>query len=469
MTPYEAVRAQFVFPFDLRPYQIQELNELCEFSRVGYYWEPGSGKTSGSTHQALYWGIQHGVKQCVIVMPPILLLQWELWLRSITNLRTGKPVTITVYNGDPKRRATLNLSSNFILVSYGMLRNDFDYLLGRFDQRAICVIADEATAIKNQESQTHKAIALMSEGRPLMLLTGTPVNKPGDAYAYIKLVVPGLYRNKRQFDRLHQGEVDGYGNVVQWQNLDLLAQNMRVQTSRVLRREVRKELPRVLYTPKPYRLDAAHQALYKRIAEERLVEFQDGSEIDAISASALRSTLQQIVVNWGDLANDLTLEPAVLAMIEETLEEIGEKKLVVVANFRRSNRYLHSALSSYSAVAVYGDVTASGKQAALERFISDPLCRVILLQPESGGFGVDGLQQVCADMLFVEAPTTPIPFQQVVARLDRDGQPDVVHVRLAIAQGTIQVGMFNNLLRNDELANSVQGGYEDLRSAVYGG
>ena len=240
------------------------------------------------------------------------------------------------------------------------------------------------------------------------------------------------------------------------------------QPARVLRREVRDELPAVIYTPRHYKLDPAHMALYKRIAEERLIEFQDGSEIDALSASALYTTLQQIVVNWGELANDPSLKPSVLAMIEETLEEIGEKKLVVVANFRRSNRYLHSALSPYHAVAVYGDVTANGKLEALERFISDPLCRVLLVQPESGGFGVDGLQHVCADMLFVEAPTTPMPFQQVVARLDRDGQPDVVHVRVAIAQGTVQVGMFDKLLRNDELANSVQGGYEDLRSAVYG-
>lgn len=468
MTPYEAVRAQFEFPFELRPYQIQEVNDLCEFTRVGYYWEPGSGKTSGSTHQALYWGIQLGVKQCLIVMPPILLLQWELWLRSVTNLRTGKPVTVTVYNGDPKRRATLNLGSNFILVSYGVLRNDIDYLLGRFDQRAICVIADEATAIKNQESQTHKAIALIAEGRPLQLLTGTPVNKPGDSYAYVKLIAPSIYRNRRHFDRIHVLEKDEYNNITAWQNLELMAQNMRVQTSRILRREVRKELPPVIYTPRNYSLDPAHLALYKRLAEERLLEFADGTEIDAISAQALRSALQQIVVNWGEFANDPGCRPAILDLIEGTMEETGGKKLVVVANFRRSNRYLQDALQKYKATAIYGDVTPKGKQAALRAFISDPDCLVLLVQPESAGYGIDGLQHVSSDMLIVEAPTTPTPFQQVVARLDRDGQLDIVHVRVAIAQGTVQVGMFNNLLKNDALAHSVQGGYESLRKSIYG-
>ena len=468
MTPYEAIREHFDFPFELRPYQIKEVNDLCVFDRSGNYAEPGTGKTTMSTHQALHWNISQPGHQWLIVMPPILLLQWELWLASVKHKRTGKAPTTTVYCGTPKVRKALPLSSEFILMSYGILKNDFDYLYGYFDRKGLGVIADEATAVKNQESQTHKAVALMSEGRPLQLLTGTPVNKPGDSYAYIKLIAPGIYRNRRHFDRIHVLEKDEYDNTVSWQNLDLMAQNMRVQTSRILRREVRKELPPVIYTPKQYRLDPAHLALYRRIAEERLVEFADGREIDAISAQALRSALQQIIVNWGEFANDPGCKPGALEIIEETLEEIGDKKLVVVANFRRTNRYLHEALAKYKAVAIYGDISPNGKQAALRSFITDPSCRVILVQPESAGYGIDGLQHVASDMLFVEAPTTPTPFQQVVARLDRDGQLDVVHVRVAIAQGTVQVGMFNNLLKNDELANSIQGGYENLRKAVYG-
>ena len=467
--PYDTVREHYAFPFELRPYQIKEVDELCEYDRVGYYWEPGSGKTAGATHQALYSSIAHGVLQWLVIMPPIVLPQWGNWLSRVTNLRTGKPPTTTVYIGTPAKRAQLSLDSDFILISYGLFKNDFERLHRHFEGRKLGVLVDEATSIKNVQSDTHKAVALMAVERPLVLLTGTPIKKPEDAYAYINLVAPGIYRNKRQFNRLHIAEKDNYGNVESWQNLDLLANNMRVQTSRILRRDVRNELPEVIYTPLVYDLDAAHMRLYRRIAEERLLEFEDGREIDAISAGALRSTLQQIVVNWGEFDENRDRRPAILDLIEETLEEIGEKKLVVVANFRRSNAYLLGALAKYKAVAVYGDVSPAGKQAALNRFVDDEYCRVILIQPQSAGFGVDGLQHVCADMLVVEAPTTPTPFQQVVARLDRDGQLDVVNVRVAIALGTVQVSMFKSLLANDELANRVQGGYKDLRSAIFGG
>lgn len=71
-------------------------------------------------------------------------------------------------------------------------------------------------------------------------------------------------------------------------------------------------------------------------------------------------------------------------------------------------------------------------------------------------------------MLVVEAPTTPTPFQQVVASLDREGQLDVVHCRVAIALGTLRVGMFRSLLKKDAIANQVQGGYKDLRESIFG-
>lgn len=468
MTPYEIVRERFAFPFELRPLQVDIVNDLSQYPRAGYYCEAGTGKTSMATHQALLYSTTHGVQHWLLVMPPILLEQWDLWLRSITNLRTGKPLTTTVYSGTPAQRKPLSLNSDFILTSYGLLKNDFERLHAHFWDRNLGVMADEATAIKNTASDTHKAVALMAENRPFLPLTGTPINKPGDAFAYVRLLAPGVYRNRRQFDRLHVAEADDYGNVVKWCNLDVLAENMKINSGRLLLRDARKDMKEPLFTTRPYRLDPAHLKLYRRIAEERLVEFADGKEIDAISASALRSALQQIIINWGEFDENPSRRPAIMDMIEEVLEEIGERKLVIAAHFIRTNRYLHAELAKYGAVAVYGDVSKSDKQKAIKRFKEDPTCRVILLQPSSAGFGVDGLQHVCADMLVVEAPTTPTPFQQVVARLDRDGQNSDVHIRVAIATGTVQTQMFKNLLDNDELANKVQGGYKDLRRLVYG-
>lgn len=468
MTPYEIVRERYQLPFNLRPYQADEVNKMCALDRCGFYWEPGVGKTAGSTVYALYWSLMGGFQNWVCPMPPILLTQWGSWLNSIIDKKTGKRLEPTIYRGTAKARQRLSLDGQFTLMSYDILKNDFDRLYDAFGGRRVGGLCDEATAVKNIKSQNHKAVDLLFEGRPLALLTGTPVNKPIDGYAYIKLVAPGTYRNKRQFEKLHVASKDGHDNPREWKNLDLLAANMRVNTSRILVREVRQDLPPVIYTPIKYELAPAHLELYRRIAAERLVEFEGRGVIDAVSSGALRSALQQIVVNWGEFAMDSTLRPTVLDLAEEVLSEIGDRKLVVVAHFIRSNRYLLQQLQKYGAVAVYGEVSPQNKQKAIDRFKLDRSCRVILVQPSSAGYGVDGLQHVCSDMLIVEAPTTPTPFEQVVKRLDRDGQLDVVRIRVAMAQGTVQVGMFRSLLENDALANQVQGGYRDLKESIYG-
>ena len=125
-------------------------------------------------------------------------------------------------------------------------------------------------------------------------------------------------------------------------------------------------------------------------------------------------------------------------------------------------------MKDYGAVAVYGEVSKTNKDKAIQRFIEDPSCRVIMLQPAAAGRGVDGLQAVCSEMLILEAPTTAPPFHQVVARLDRDGQTKPVNCRIAIASGTVQVRMFRKLLNNDETVNAIQGGYRDLKEAIFG-
>ncbi|MBT2325527.1 DEAD/DEAH box helicase [Variovorax paradoxus] len=487
MTPYEAVRERFNFPFELRPYQIEEVNRLSEGNigifhytgsagdqgdglNTGHYDEPGTGKTAISTHQMLYQFEYHGVVHYIVLMPPILIPQWARWLRSITYKATAKRLTVTEWVGTPAQRKKLDTTSQFFLMSYQMFKNDWERLWEICEGKLVGVNGDEGHAVKNVESANHKAFhQFVGTERPRMVLTGTPLTKPGDAFGLCRLVAPGRYKNQRHFDRIHVAERDDYDKVTEWANLDVLAESMRINSSRILRREVQSQLPPVQFTPRVYDLDPAHRRLYERLSVEKLLEYDDGREINALNESALYAQLQQMVINWAYFEDDPGKRPAILDVIDQVMDEIGEgKKLAIAAHFVRSNQTLLGALQQYGAVAVYGEVSAKQKQAAISRFIDDPACRIIQLQPSSAGFGVDGLQHVCSDMLIVEAPTTAPPFWQVVARLDRDGQKEPVNCRIAIANKTVQVRMFKNLLANDSQINSVQRGFQDLKDAVLG-
>ena len=162
------------------------------------------------------------------------------------------------------------------------------------------------------------------------------------------------------------------------------------------------------------------------------------------------------------------VEQTVLDLIHETMDELDGGKLVVYTRYVMTNRLMLEACQKYGVVAIYGEVSPKQKQNAIDRFIADPSCRMIVLQTEAGGAGIDGLQEVCSDGLFIEMPLIPTTFHQACGRIDRSGQKLPVNIRVAIANKTIQHRIFEMVMEKDTLVNSVVRGPKDIRDAIHG-
>ncbi len=461
-SPYETVLEHFTLPFPLRPYQIKSVNRLAPLPRAGYYHDQGVGKTVTATTSCLYKMATNAIVANVVIMPPILLTMWERWLNQIPGIEVVR------YAGTPKQREKIKLRGHFFLVGMQIFKSDFDYLERAFRGARLNVMVDEAHSIKNVSSGNYKMVRDFAEGRDLMLLSGTPVTTPGDGYAFVKLIAPHIYRNKNQFDNLHVGKTDFFGNVTKWKNEDHLAANMRVNSDRVLREEVLRDLPPVIYTPILYELEKRHQRLYEQLAEEQILRLESGGKIDATTAQALYHNLQQIVANYDYFSGNEKDVSAAFEVVDQVMSEMAGRKLVIFGNYRMTNRTLLRRLAKYGGVAAFGDNTAKQNQASIDRFINDKECQVFIGQPTSVGYGVDGLQKVCNDALFLETPTIPRDFHQAVARLYRSGQTSSTHIRIAVAERTIQVRLHKNLLVKDEVVNNLVGGWKNLRDAIYG-
>lgn len=310
--------------------------------------------------------------------------------------------------------------------------------------------------------------------RDLMLLTGTPLSQPGDGYAYVKLISPEVYRSQQHFEQLHVGQRDFFDNVVRWENLEFLAENLLLNSMRVYQRDALPFLEEPQYLPIVYELDPAHKALYNQLANELLIETEAGGKIDATVKARLYTYTQQIVVNPGHFSGDPNMRSAAHELIDTVLAEINcadpvdGSKIIIFANYRMTNRGLLEYLAPYGAVGCYSEVSQAHQQRNLERFIEDPKCRIMCAHPLSAGYGLDGLEMVCADALFIEEPIVPKDFNQAVGRLVRGKQTRTPRIRIAIAEGTIQVRLHRQLLEKDALVNSVQGGWKDLKDAIYG-
>lgn len=467
--PYIESVGSHPLPFDLWPFQQEAVNTLAPLLHSAYYAEVGTGKTAMSTAHVNYQRLIGMADVYIVTCPPILIPMWVRWLERVPG---SKPLA---YRGPPKERAQLALEGHgFIVMSLDIFKRDQARLLAFADKTKVGLVVDEATAIKNIESLNHRCVRGFSVGRPLVLLTGTPLATPADGYAYIKLLAPGVYRSQRVFESIHVEKRDFFGNVTAWGNLDLLTQNMKVNSVRLLKEDHLPELAKPIYSPIPYDLDPQHMALYNRIAEEQLLELESGGKIDATSVMKLYTCLQQVVMNWAHFSENPDNISAGFELLDQVCSEVGVDrpdggKLIVFGNYRMTMASIRKHLGKFGVRLINSEVSAKQREQGVEDFVNGKDCRVIAIQPRSGGFGLDGLQTVSSDVLFLECPTSPINFEQAVGRVYRTGQQRAPHIRIAVAQKTLQVRLHQMLLKNNELVNYVQGGFESLREALYGG
>lgn len=463
----------YKLPFELRADQIGAIEETVPFDRVGLFAEVGTGKTAMATVLALCWDNDINI----VLMPPILLRQWERWLKSVRNAGA-----VLIYRGTVKVREELRatlMRHRWVLMSPGIFKNDYNLLAQMLVGKTLTGIIDESHMLKNVGSQTYKKVRDFFLGHNLQMLTGTPLSAPGDAYAYVKLKTPSVYRSQKQFEDIHVEERDFFGNIQKWRNLPLLKTNLMLQSVRLLTADVLKHLHKPNYIPIYYDLDPEHRRLYNQLMDEQLLLLPDGGKIDATSASRLYNAAQQIICNTAHFSGE-NFRPACFDLVDQVCDEIdvdnqsvnedgtpAASKLIIFTYYRMTSKAVVDYLAHRGAVACYSDVTAKNQEANIDRFMTDPTCRILVAQPTSAGFGLNP-QAVCHEALWLETPVVPKDFHQGVGRIYRDGQRHVPNVRIAIADGTIQVRLHERLLLKDELVNQVQTGYQDLRDAIAG-
>lgn len=457
---------KYDFPFPPLVHQYAEVERLCieSLERNGYYWDMGAGKTYGTTLHNCYYYDQTGA-QVIQLVPPVLLRQWSKWLT-----RCG--ISNKIYAGTPKARREMSFDRNtrYFLMSVNILKNDFERIESEFSNRPLMTSVDEATAIKNFESGNFRAALQLSNGRAVQPMTGTPLATPRDAYAYIKLVSPGTYSSFRQFENIHVKDYDHFGRPTEWARLDLLKRALALNSSFVATREIHPDLPKTTIDAVEYDLAGHHQELYKLLVDQQLLAYQDtGVVIDASTPNKLYHAVQQIVLNYAYFAQDNSLKPAGFDLVDDYLTELRGQKLLIFINYRMTAASVmaHLAKNNVKAALINGETSTAKKNAAVEGFV-DGDTQVIVMEPKAGGFGVDGLQQVCNHALFLEVPIIPMYFWQGVKRLERPGQKYVVDVRVATALGTVQVSLRRNLVNNDALINTIVPSMNDLRAALLG-
>lgn len=465
MNAYDAVDAaiaELKLPFIPAKLQREDAIEIAVAGRYALFYDVGVGKTVTSTIAAVAMGSDY----TIVICPPIIMVQWEQWLNEIGIKDTS------IYRG--AKRTVDMLDHKWIIMSHAIWRDSFEVIRARFAKRDVTLIVDEAQFIKNPQSKLFKTVnTFVAPDRHLILLTATPTSKPEDTYTYIKLKTPAIYRSWGHWQNLHVVSRNIFGAIEEYQNLEMLADRFAMQSAKRTKREVFGDTMEPIYQRMPYELDPKHYKLYVRLAEEQLLLLANGEKIDATTAQRLRHALQQIVVNYGKFSGNPEDRSRAFDVIDEVVEEVdpmdrSKSKLVIwtyyVSTSESVTAYLKGKFGDKAVVAAYGKVNS---QKAIDAIMFDDEARILVAQPSSCGVGLN-LQKVCWENLFIEMATTPMQIRQAMGRTDRIGQRNRPTMRFAQALGTIQLKLFADLLKNDDLVSKVERTPASLRQEIFG-
>ena len=112
---------------------------------------------------------------------------------------------------------------------------------------------------------------------------------------------------------------------------------------------------------------------------------------------------------------------------------------------------------------IAGGITSKKKQEIVKEWIANDEV-FLFANMESAGTGVDGLQQVCSNMLIIELPWRPSDLTQVIARVDRSGQKDPSTVRFMLSEDTIDMDMWSMLEEKEIVTEAVNKGVDVIEN-----
>lgn len=308
--------------------------------------------------------------------------------------------------------------------------------------------------------------------RNLQLLTGTPTNKVIDAYSYIKLLTPSIYRSLAHFENVHVEERNFFKQPIKFCELEMVKQNLALQAISRTKLELHGYSLKPLFPDTSYELSPQHMRLYEKLVDEQLLIFDDGSKIDATSVQKLRHALQQVVVNLDHFSNDENNRSAAYDLIDLTIEQvdcanINKSKLIIWTKYKRTSRSVLAYCNrlGIKSVAAYSEADS---EKSVQEFMNDEATRILIAQPQSAGAGLNP-QHVCSEALFIELDTVPMYIRQAVGRIDRVSQKTVPTIRFAVAKGTVQESLLSDLLRNDDTVSYIEPTKVGIRQALLGG
>lgn len=379
----------------LRRYQIQGVELIRSRKRVMIGDEGGLGKTVTA---AGFLASEPLALPAAVVCDPHMQRQWMEKLAEFTHLRVH---VIT------KARACDLPEADIYIFRISQIAGWVDiFKTGMFKS----VIYDEPQSLRTGEGTAKGAGArvLSDHAEYVVGLTATPIFNYGqDVWCVMSFIDPSVLGSLEDFRREW---VDLRGRITDPKALGTYLREQHAMIRR-LKSDVGLELPKV----------------------SRIIEYVDYDQktVDSIEELAKRLAIKASSGDYferGQAVRELDMmvrqatglsKAKAVAQFVRLLVDAGEPVLLLGWHRAVYDIWLQE-LADLEPAMYTGSETASRKNKEIDRFKSGQT-KVLIMSLRSGA-GVDGLQHCCSTVVFGELDWSPGIHQQVVWRVDRDGQ-----------------------------------------------
>ena len=427
------------FVGELRPYQREGLGWFEFLRRFGFGGcladDMGLGKTVQvlAMLEARRQGGEANTanrKPSLVVVPRSLVFNWKQEAAKFAPQLKVLDHTTSFRKKDGAHFAAHDL----VLTTYGTLRNDAPFIKDRsFDY----VVLDEAQAVKNSASEAAKAVRLL-QGDHRLCLSGTPVqNHLGELWSLFDFLNPGMLGQVNLFSSATMKNPDPDTRA-------MLSRGLRPFILRRTKSQVAKDLPEKQEQTLFCELDAEQRKMYDDLRDHYRLNLLGQIQEKGLAKSKFMILeallrLRQAACHPALIDKKLTAAPsakldALMPRLAEVIDE-GHKALVF-SQFTSFLSLVRKQLDKDGIVYEYLDGKTRDRQARVDRFQTDPNCKLFLISLKAGGVG---LNLTAADYVFLLDPWwNPAVEAQAIDRTHRIGQTRQVFAFRLIAKNTVE-------------------------------
>ncbi len=433
----------------LRGYQLAGLRWLWWLYRHGLHGLLADEMGLGKTHQAmaLISAIRTQPRQqneegtekkyVLVICPTSVTSHWQNKLNNFL-----PEVKALNYFGNSRRGQLSSFTRNYeiLITSYRLLLHDIRILQ---EIPWHLVILDEAHYIKNHRTATYKAACSLPSVMRLCL-SGTPLeNHLSELKNLFDFLVPGYLGSDAYFRKHYRQPIEGNHDKQAEENLQMLIEPLKLRRAKSA---VLAELPPKLEELKYCLLSPEQVKLYRQAMQERVSPLLSslrggGKPIPYLHVFAVLQLLKQICNHPALVIPEADYRQYQSGKFELFKELLGEaldsgNKVVVFSQYVKMIKIIsqYCQEENISCVTMTGNSKNRGQ--LIERFQTDPSCKVFVCSLLSGGVGID--LTAASTVIHYDRWWNASKEDQATDRVHRIGQEKFVHSLKLVTSGTLE-------------------------------